>query len=95
MSRSKIPWEFWVWYCSCFVKLGFGYVMIAIQFLECFGVDFFAKKDYENLIKISQYGILFIFLFSVNLGFTFIIFSPITLFNMLTRFENIILLLIG
>tara|TARA_B100001287_G_scaffold124943_1_gene105309 strand:- start:574 stop:2970 length:2397 start_codon:yes stop_codon:yes gene_type:complete len=59
-----------------FVKLGFGYVMI---FIPVFGIlwgwTLFAKKDYGNLIKISQYGILFIFLFSVTLGFTFITFS--------------------
>ena len=60
-----------------FVKLGFGYVMIVIPiFGILWGWTLFAKKDYENLIKISQYGILFIFLFSVSLGFTFIIFSP-------------------
>ena len=60
-----------------FVKLGFGYVMILIPiFGMLWGWTLFAKKDYENLIKISQYGILFIFLFSVSLGFTFITFSP-------------------
>ena len=60
-----------------FVKLGFGYVMIVIPvFGILWGWTLFAKKDYENLIKISQYGILFIFLFSVSLGFTFITFSP-------------------
>ncbi|MAI85686.1 MAG: hypothetical protein CMF99_00635 [Candidatus Marinimicrobia bacterium] len=60
-----------------FVKLGFGYVMIVIPiFGMLWGWTLFAKKDYENLIKISQYGILFIFLFSVSLGFILTIFSP-------------------
>ncbi len=59
-----------------FVKLGFGYAMIVIPvFGILWGWTLFAKKDYENLIKISQYSILFIFLFSISLGFVFIIFS--------------------
>ncbi len=60
-----------------FIKLGFGYVMIAIPvFGLLWGWTLFAKKNYENLIKISQYGTLFIFLFSVSLGFFIITFSP-------------------
>ena len=47
-----------------FVKLGFGYVTVVIPiFGLLWGWTLFAKKKYENLIKISQYGILFIFLF--------------------------------
>ncbi len=60
-----------------FVKLGFGYVTVIIPvFGVLLGWTLFAKKDYGNLIRISQYGILFIFLFSVTLGFVLIIFSP-------------------
>ena len=59
------------------VKLGFGYVMIIIPiFGLLWGWTLFAKKDYENIIKITQYGICLIFLLSVSLGFTFIVFSP-------------------
>ena len=59
------------------VKLGFGYAMILIPIFGMLcGWTLFAKKDYENLLKIFQYGTLFIFLCSVSLGFTFIIFSP-------------------
>ena len=60
-----------------FVKLGFGYVMVVIPvFGMIWGWTLFAKKDLENLIKISQFGIFFIFLFSVSLGFLVITFSP-------------------
>jgi len=59
------------------IKLGFGYVMIATPgFGLLWGWTLFSKKDYENIIKISQYGIGLIFLFSVSLGFIVIIFSP-------------------
>ena len=60
-----------------FVKLGFGYVTIIIPIFGMrLGWSLFAKKNYENLIKIFQYGILFIFLFSISLGFLLITFSP-------------------
>ena len=60
-----------------FVKLGFGYVMVVIPvFGMIWGWALFAKKDVENLIKTSQYGIFFIFLFSISLGFIVIVFSP-------------------
>ena len=59
------------------IKLGFGYVMIITPvFGLLWGWTLFSKKDYENIIKVSQYGIGLIFLFSVSIGFIVIIFSP-------------------
>ena len=59
------------------IKLGFGYVVIVTPvFGLLWGWTLFSKKDYENIIKISQYGIGLILLFSVSLGFIVIIFSP-------------------
>ena len=58
------------------VKLGFGYAMIIIPaFGFLWGWTLFAKRSYENIIKITQYGIGLIFLFSVSLGFILITFS--------------------
>ena len=59
------------------IKLGFGYVMILTPvFGLLWGWTLFSKKDYENIIKVSQYGFGLIFLFSVSIGFIVIIFSP-------------------
>ena len=58
------------------VKLGFGYSMIIIPaFGFLWGWTLFAKRSYENIIKITQYGIGLIFLCSVSLGFILITFS--------------------
>ena len=59
------------------IKIGFGYIAILMPFLGfLWGWSLFAKKNLAKIIRLSQYGLIFIFLISVSLGFLLITFSP-------------------
>ena len=59
------------------IKIGFGYIAILVPFLGfLWGWSLFAKKKLANVIRVSQYCLIFIFLISVSLGFLLITFSP-------------------
>ena len=60
-----------------FIKMGFGYITILLPFFGfLWGWSLFAKKDLSNVLRVSQYGLIFILLISVSLGFSLITFSP-------------------
>ncbi len=60
-----------------FIKIGFGYISMLLPFFGfLWGWSLFAKKDLANVFRISQYGLIFIFLISVSLGFILITFAP-------------------
>ena len=59
------------------IKMGFGYIAILFPFLGfLWGWSLFAKKKIAYVFRISQYGVIFIFLVSVSLGFLLITLSP-------------------
>ena len=59
------------------IKIGFGYIAILVPFLGfLWGWSLFSKKKLANVIRVSQYCLIFIFLISVSLGFLLITFSP-------------------
>ncbi|MBT6018787.1 DNA translocase FtsK [bacterium] len=51
------------------IKLGFGYVALAIPILGVYwGWVFFSKKDKNQPLKLSSYGLLAMLLLSINVG---------------------------
>ena len=59
------------------IKIGFGYVAILLPFFGfLWGWALFSKKDLSYVIRLSQYGVILIFLISVSIGFILITFSP-------------------
>ena len=58
------------------IKLGFGYITILLPIISFFwGWYLFAKKDFEDLIRLTQYGFGFMVLISVTFGIFIIQFS--------------------